>query len=46
MTFSYRLFISTLNNWSAEAENLIKGQLLEVQRLNLSEFMEGPVNWS
>ena len=35
--FSHRLWISTTNNWSSNAEESLRNQIYEVHRLNLSE---------
>lgn len=45
INFSYRLFVSTTNNWSNTAEETLKNQTPPVARLNLSELENAPVNW-
>ena len=43
--FAHRLWISTTNNWSANAEESIRNQNPPVTRINLYELMEAPVDW-
>ena len=43
--FSYRLFISTSNNWSNKAEEVIKNQIIPVIRLNLIDLENAEVDW-
>ena len=43
--FSQRLWISTTDKWSSNAEEAIKNQNPPVSRLNLLELQEAPVNW-
>ena len=43
--FSLRLWISTTNHWNSNAENAIKGQTIPVQRVNLQELENSPVDW-
>ena len=45
IAFSNRLWISTNNNWSSNAEEAIKDQKPPVNRLNLSDLVQSPVNW-
>jgi predicted helicase len=44
-TFALRLWISTTNNWNGEAENTIRHQNPPVQRINLTDLEEAPVDW-
>lgn len=43
--FANRLWISTTNNWTSNAEESLKNQRPPVTRLNLSELIEAPVDW-
>ena len=43
--FSQRLWISSTNNWNANAEETIKNQEPPVIRLNLSELKSAEVDW-
>jgi len=43
--FTLRLWISTTDNWSVNAENTIIGQTPPVTRINLSELDSSPVDW-
>ena len=43
--FAHRLWISTTNNCSANAEESIRNQNPPVTRINLYELMEAPVDW-
>jgi predicted helicase len=43
--FALRLWISTTNKWGSEAENTILHQNPPVQRINLFELEEAPVDW-
>ncbi|MCQ2056355.1 MAG: DEAD/DEAH box helicase family protein, partial [archaeon] len=44
-SFSHRLWISTTNNWSSHAEEALKDQDPEVQRLNLNDLESARVDW-
>ncbi|MDR0309967.1 MAG: DEAD/DEAH box helicase family protein, partial [Acidobacteriota bacterium] len=44
--FTLRLWISTTNNWNSEAENAIHNQNPPVQRINLNQLDEAPVDWA
>jgi predicted helicase len=44
-SFSNRLFISTTNKWSSNAEDSIKNQTPPVVRLGLNDLKESPVKW-
>ncbi|MDR2104277.1 MAG: DEAD/DEAH box helicase family protein, partial [Deferribacteraceae bacterium] len=43
--FSKRLWLSTTNRWTSDAENTIKDQSPEVLRLNLVDLEAAPVDW-
>jgi predicted helicase len=43
--FSQRLWISTTNNWSANAEEALTGQDPPVSRVNLRDLESAPVDW-
>ena len=43
--FSKRIWVSTTNNWSSNAEEAIRNQNIPVTRINLSDLMEAPVEW-
>ena len=43
--FSHRLWISTSNKWSSNAEETIRNQSPPVSRVNLVDLMEAPVDW-
>ncbi len=43
--FSHRLWISTTNNWSYTAEETLKNQSPAVNRINLSDLENAPVDW-
>jgi predicted helicase len=45
VAFSYRLWVSTTNNWGANATEAIKNQHPPVSRLNLFDLQESPVDW-
>lgn len=44
-TFSLRVFISTTNRWTTNAESTLAGQFPEVKRINLEELEESNVDW-
>ncbi len=43
--FQHRLWISTTNNWTSNAQDSIKNQTPPVSRISLSYLMEAPVDW-
>ncbi|MDR2459948.1 MAG: DEAD/DEAH box helicase family protein, partial [Deltaproteobacteria bacterium] len=43
--FELRLFISTSNNWSSVAENIVRGQKPPFQRITLAHLESAPVDW-
>lgn len=43
--FSQRLWISTTDRWTTNAENTLKGQNPPVTRINLADLSEAPVDW-
>ncbi|MCZ2845124.1 MAG: DEAD/DEAH box helicase family protein [Candidatus Bathyarchaeota archaeon] len=45
INFSRRIWVSTTNNWSSNAEETIKGQNPSVTRINLTDLEQAPVNW-
>jgi predicted helicase len=45
VAFDYRLWISTTNNWTATAENEIRGQSVPFIRLGLVDLEAAPVDW-
>ncbi|PIM92033.1 helicase [Fusobacterium animalis] len=44
--FSNRIFISTTNNWSKKASELIENQEIPVIRISLNELEDSDVDWS
>ena len=44
--FSQRLWISTTNNWSSEAELSLHNHAIPVNRINLTDLDNAPVDWS
>ena len=46
MRFAHRLWISTSNNWSANAELTIKNQLPPVSRISLANLQQASVDWA
>ena len=46
MGFSHRLWISTTNNWSKNANETLNNQTPPVTRLNLSELESAEVDWN
>ncbi|MDR2443378.1 MAG: DEAD/DEAH box helicase family protein, partial [Deltaproteobacteria bacterium] len=45
LEFAIRLWISTTDNWSSEAESALRGQKIPCYRLNLSNLKEAQVDW-
>jgi len=45
VAFSHRLWISTTNKWTAVAEDTLKNQIPAVQKINLTELENAPVDW-
>ena len=43
--FAARLFVSTTDVWTSNAENVIKGQAIPVIRINLNDLRNAPVDW-
>lgn len=43
--FSRRLWISTTDNWSANAETLLLNQIPPVMRIGLADLAQSPVDW-
>lgn len=43
--FAHRLWISTTNNWGANAQEAIRNQSPPVSRLNLYDLDQAPVDW-
>ena len=43
--FSNRLWISTTNKWSSNAEETLKNQQLQVNRIGLTQLQDAPVDW-
>ena len=43
--FSHRLWISTTNKWTSNAEEAIKNQTPAVNRINLYDLQAAPVDW-
>ena len=43
--FSKRIWISTTNNWSSNAEETIRNQNPPVTRINLTDLQQAPVEW-
>jgi len=44
--FSHRLWISTTNHWSSNAAEALKNQSPPASRINLTDLIEAPVDWS
>ncbi len=44
-SFARRIWVSTTNNWSSNAEETIKNQNPPVTRINLTDLEQAPVNW-
>ena len=45
VSFSHRLWISTTNKWTANAEEALKNQHPPVTRINLYDLQNAPVDW-
>ena len=45
VSFSKRIWVSTTNNWSSNAEETIKNQNPPVTRINLTDLQQAPVEW-
>tara|TARA_R110002049_G_scaffold185921_4_gene354203 strand:- start:3676 stop:8556 length:4881 start_codon:yes stop_codon:yes gene_type:complete len=45
ISFSKRIWVSTTNNWSNNAEETIKNQNPPVTRINLTDLQQAPVEW-
>lgn len=43
--FEKRIWVSTTNNWSNNAEETIRNQTPPVTRINLTDLQQAPVNW-
>lgn len=43
--FSERLWVSTTNNWGKNAEEAIRNQSPPVERINLTQLRNAPVDW-
>lgn len=43
--FSQRLWISTSDRWTQNAENTLNGQQPHVMRINLADLSQAPVDW-
>lgn len=43
--FSHRLWISTTNKWSANAQEAIKNQSPALSRVNLNDLYDAPIDW-
>jgi predicted helicase len=44
--FTSRIFISTTERWSSNAEKILGDQQPPVQRIGIAEFEESPFDWS
>ena len=44
--FSRRLWISTTDNWSANAEAALQNQVPPVMKIGLAELVQSPVDWA
>ncbi|MDW8157562.1 MAG: type ISP restriction/modification enzyme [Bacteroidia bacterium] len=44
-SFAHRLWISTSNNWSTNAEQVLKNQKPPVSRIHLEDLAQAPVDW-
>ena len=44
--FSHRLIVSTTGTWSANAEEMLEGQQIPVQRIGLSDFRYSNIDWA
>ena len=45
ISFSKRIWVSTTNNWSNNAEETIRNQNPPVTRINLTDLQQAPVEW-
>lgn len=45
VSFSKRIWVSTTNNWSSNAEETIRNQNPPVTRINLTDLQQAPVEW-
>jgi predicted helicase len=45
IAFSHRLWISTTNKWTEVAEDTLKNQIPGVQKINLTDLENAPVDW-
>jgi len=45
VTFAHRLWISTTNKWTNNAEEAIRNQNPPVNRINLYDLQNAPVDW-
>lgn len=43
--FKHRLWISTTNKWGSNAEEAIRNQAIRVNRINITDLIEAPVDW-
>lgn len=43
--FKHRLWISTTNKWGSNAEEAIRNQDIPVNRINITDLIEAPVDW-
>jgi predicted helicase len=43
--FTHRIWVSTTNNWGANAEETIRNQEPPVTRINFTDLQEAPVDW-
>jgi predicted helicase len=43
--FAHRLWVSTTNHWSANAEETLRNQNPPVSRIHLQDLIEAPVDW-
>lgn len=43
--FTNRVIISTTDKWGANAEDALDGQFTPVQRINLADIAESPIDW-
>ncbi len=44
--FTARMFVSTTERWSANAEKVLANQLVPVQRIGIAELESSPFDWS
>ncbi|RLJ97927.1 DEAD/DEAH box helicase [Tenacibaculum discolor] len=45
VSFAKRIWVSTTNNWSSNAEETIRNQNPPVTRINLTDLQQAPVEW-